>query len=86
MRLIGFGFNKISVEKFKDKIENLKIDSKINISDVRKLESSFVKTEEELIEVKFTYNLEYNLDIAKIDFSGNVLFATNSEESGDIYC
>ncbi|MCK5044067.1 hypothetical protein KAR52_03640 [Candidatus Pacearchaeota archaeon] len=84
MRFIGFNFSKISVEKFLDKIENLKIDTKIDVSEINTIKSSFFKTKEEIIGIKFNYAVNYNPDFAKIEFIGTVIFAVESKMAKNI--
>ena len=84
MRYIGFNFSKISVEKFLDKVENLKIDTKIDVSEIKAIKSSFFKTKEELISVKFNYAVNYNPDFAKIEFIGTIVFAFESKMAKDV--
>jgi hypothetical protein len=84
MRFIGFNFNKISVEKFLDKVENLKIDTKIDVSEIKTIKSSFFKTKEELIGIKFNYAVNYNPDFAKIEFTGTIVFAFESKMAKEI--
>jgi len=84
MRLIGFNFNKINIEKFKDKIENLKINAKINVSEIKNIKSDFFKTKEEIIEVKFSYDINYDPDFAKIELTGSVILAIESKIVKDI--
>ena len=84
MRLVGFNFNKINIEKFSDKIENLKINTDMGISDIIEVKSDFFKTKEELIGFKFTYNINYDPDFAKIELVGDVLLAIESKTAKDI--
>ncbi len=81
MRAIGFSFDKINVERLSDKVENLKINTKIDISDITDVKSTFLKTKEEIIKVKFTYNINYDPEFAKIELEGNVLFALDSQKA-----
>ncbi len=84
MRIIGFNFNKINIEKFNDKIENLKINTKIDVSEIKNIKSDFFKTKEELIKVKFTYGINYDPDFAKIEFAGIVLLAIEPKMAKDV--
>ncbi len=84
MRLIGFNFNKINIEKFSDKIENLKINTNINISEINEIKSNFFKTKEEFIGVKFIYNINYDPDIAKIELVGNLVFGIEPKIAKEI--
>jgi len=84
MRIIGFGFDKINVEKLSNKVENLKITSNINISEIKEIKSDFLKEKENLINVKFSYNLNYDPDFAKLEFVGNILFSIESKKAEEI--
>ena len=84
MRLVGFNFNKINIEKFSDKIEDLKINTDMGISEINEVKSDFFKTKEELIGIKFTYGINYDPDFAKIELVGDVLLAIESKMAKDI--
>ena len=84
MRFIGFNFSKISVEKFLDKIENLKIDTKIDVSEIKTIKSSFFKTKEELLGIKFSYIVNYEPNFAKIEFIGTIIFAVEPKMAKNI--
>ncbi len=72
---MGFNFRKISVEKFSDSLKDLKLNTKIHIDNISPIESKILKDEEDLIKVTFTYNIDYDPDIAKIELGGNLLLA-----------
>jgi hypothetical protein len=84
MRIIGFNFDKINVEKLSNKIENLKINSNVNISELKEIKSEIFKGEETIINVKFSYNLNYDPNFAKIDFIGNIIFSIKPEKAKEI--
>jgi hypothetical protein len=84
MRIIGFNFNKINIEKFSDKIEKLKINTNINISEINEMELDLFKTKEQFIRVKFTYNIDYEPKIAKIELVGNIVFGAESKIIKDV--
>ncbi|MBR9701473.1 hypothetical protein GOV13_00960 [Candidatus Pacearchaeota archaeon] len=75
MKFIGFNFNKINVEKTSTNFEDLKIKTNIDVSEIKKVKSDFLKQKDELINIDFTYNIDYNPKIAKIKLSGNVILA-----------
>jgi len=82
MRLTGFNFNKISIERFSDDISKLKINTKIDISKIDKfLPPNFDK---ELLKADFTYVLDYSLDFAKIEFKGSVIFQVEENEMVEV--
>ena len=75
MKLLGFNFTKINVEKNKERVEGLKISTKIDISDIKEAKASILKTKDEVLAIKFTYGLDYEPEIAKIDLEGNLLIS-----------
>lgn len=81
MRLMGFNFTKISAERLKDKAESIKFNTKINLSSIESVNSSTLKIKEEIVKIGFDYTLIYEPDFAKIEISGNALFAVDSKIS-----
>ncbi len=79
MKLIGFNFDKISVEKMSSQFENLKISTKIDISNISSTKSDFFKTKEELLGIKFSFGLDYDPNIAKIELIGTILLSLDSK-------
>jgi len=84
MKIVGFNFNKINIEKLSDKVDNLKINTDIDISEIKEIKSDFFKTKEDIITVKFSYNINYEPNFAKIEFVGNVLLAIESKTTKNI--
>ena len=84
MRLVSFGFRKINIEQLKDSFKEIKINSKINISKIEVIDSEALKKEETLLKVTFIYNINYNPEIAKIDFEGKILLIVNKEQAKEI--
>jgi hypothetical protein len=85
IRVIGFNFTKISIEKINEiNLEKLEISNNINISEIKKTDSNLLNTKDEIIAIKFTYSINYDPDFAKIDFSGNILFEVDSKYSEEI--
>lgn len=75
MKLLGFNFNKISIEKLSSspKAEELKVSTNINIIDITSIKADLIKTKDELVSVKFDYTINYEPDFAKLEFSGDIL-------------
>jgi len=84
MKLIGFNFNKINVERFSQNFENLKINTNINILEINKADTNLFKSEEKIIEVKFSYFLDYQDKKAQIELNGAILFALEPKEAEDV--
>lgn len=73
MKVIGFNFTKINIEKMSEKYDGLKINTNIDLIDVRQIKSEVFQNKENLIEIRFNYTINYNPKIAKISFIGNLL-------------
>jgi len=84
MRLVGFNFTKISGEKLKEKVEDLKIETKIDVKEVSEVKQTFFKTKEEMINIKFYYGLEFNPKLATLDFEGNMVLSLDSKKAKEI--
>ena len=84
MKLIGFNFSKISIEKKSDKKENLKINTNINIVDISEIKTNFFNSKEILLGVQFNYTIDYSPSIAKIFFEGNILLSIDPKEAKEI--
>jgi len=84
MRLIGFNYNKISIEKFKDKLEELKINTNIDILDVKEIKPENVKTKESLINVSFSYIVDYEPNFAKVELKGTVFLAIEEDKAKEL--
>tara|TARA_Y100000296_G_scaffold85746_1_gene122730 strand:+ start:1449 stop:1850 length:402 start_codon:yes stop_codon:yes gene_type:complete len=79
MKIIGFNFNKLNIEKNSDKFKDLKINTNIDILKVKQIKSEIFQSKEELIEVEFSYVIDYTPNIAKISLSGIVLVMADSK-------
>lgn len=84
MRVIGFNFNKISIEKFSDKLEKLKIKTNIDVTDIKEVKNEMLKTDAALLAVNFIYIVDYEPNFAKIELSGSILFEIESKISKTI--
>jgi hypothetical protein len=84
MKLISFNFTKIDVEKLSDNLKDLKINTGIDISDIQPIKSDFLKLDDELLAVTFSYNISYEEKIAKLDFKGNLLISVESKLTKEV--
>jgi hypothetical protein len=84
MRLLGFNFKKISIERLSESLKGLKIDSKINVETIESVKSDFLKGEEEIVKVNFNYIVEYTPNIAKIDLKGQILLALAKDKAQEL--
>ena len=84
MKIIGFNFDKINIEKLSNKIGKLEVKTNIDISEIKDVKSENTLMKEDFIGVQFTFNVNYEPDFVKINLSGNVLFAVESKLSKNI--
>ncbi len=84
MRVIGFNFDKISIERLKDSAEDLKINANIEISEIKKIESDLLKTKDELVQAKFSYGIKYEPGFADIDLKGTVLLGMDEKQTKEL--
>mgnify|MGYP001560621522 CR=1 FL=1 len=84
MKLMGFNFDKISVEKFGIGQKDMKINTNIDLSKIEKADQDFFKFKEEILSVNFTYTVNYAPDIAKIEFKGNLVLAVEPKIAKDV--
>ena len=86
MRLIGFDFDKISVEKLSEikDFKDLKINTNINVAEIESFESDMLKLKEDLLKVKFSYKINYNPDFAVMELAGNVILAMDNKMSKNV--
>lgn len=84
MKVIGFNFTKMSAERMKESAENIKINTEIEFPEIKEAKSQFLKTKEELIEVKFEYHVNYEPDLAKIAVHGTVLLSVEAKIAEEV--
>ncbi len=88
MRIVGFNFTRISIEKLKEPSElkeQLKIKTRMDVPELTEVESHILKTKEELIKAKFIYGVDYEPDFAKVDLEGTVLIAVEPKIAKEIF-
>ncbi|MBT4258044.1 hypothetical protein HOD88_02585 [archaeon] len=84
MKLVGFNFNKISVEKSKEKNEKIKISSNIEIAEIKEVVLKLVDSKEKILNVSFSYLLKYEPDFAKVEFEGSILLSIEEKMAEEI--
>jgi len=72
MRVIGFNFKKISVDKLKDPEPGMKIKTNIEIRDITKQELDLLKGSN-ILSFEYEFNLNYQPRVADILFTGNLI-------------
>ena len=84
MRLIGFNFTKINAERFPNSPENIKFNTKIDISSIEPLKSDVLRVKDELIKVDFVYSVFYEPELAKLELSGNILLSVDPKMAKEV--
>jgi hypothetical protein len=84
MKLMGFNFTKISIERFNNPTENIKFSTKIDISSIEPLKSDFFRGKEELIQINFVYTVLYEPEFAKLELAGNFVLSVDSKTAREI--
>ncbi|MCK5624574.1 hypothetical protein KAI04_01910 [Candidatus Pacearchaeota archaeon] len=84
MKLLGFNFTKIQVERFKERVEGLKIGTRIDVSDIIEAKAGILKTKDDILSIKFIYGLDYEPGMAKLDLEGNLLISLESKKVKEI--
>ena len=82
MKLLGFNFDKISIEKKKKLERPVNINSNVEIKDIKKAELDLLGKKDTLL-FDYEFTVDYNHDAVKLIIQGNVLILFN-EESEDI--
>ncbi|MEK6840851.1 MAG: hypothetical protein AABX79_02770 [Nanoarchaeota archaeon] len=84
MRVVGFNFDKISVEKFKDRAQQIKINTNIDISEINPIESDLLKIKESLVQVKFSYKIKYEPEYAEIGLKGTAIISMDEKQAKEV--
>ena len=84
MKVLGFNFNKISIERFPKKAEGLKINTDISITEISSVNSDLFKTKEEFLDVRFSYNVNYDPEYAKVEFLGDLIVSLDSKDAKEV--
>ena len=86
MRLIGFNFTKISIEKPNSSLpaDNLKVNTEIDVSEIKKIDLNVVEIKGEAIESKFSYKVKYEPEFANVDLEGRIIFSADLKMAKEI--
>lgn len=84
MKILGFNFSKICVEKFPGNPGKVKIVPNIVLDEIKSVKADLIKTKDNLLGVKFSYTLNYDPDYAKLEFSGDILTSAEPKLTKEI--
>ena len=85
MKVIGFNFTKINVEKKSDNFKDLKIESpSIDINEISEIKANFLEVKEDVFEIKFSFKVKYSPDIADLVLSGVMLVMVDEKTAKEL--
>lgn len=83
MRLVDFKFDKIYGERNDEQAKEFKLQSNIDLKDVKSIKNKELKIEGDILEIKFGYSVKYS-EFAKIELEGRLILRTEDDESDEI--
>lgn len=84
MPIVGFNFEKVSVEKKKLIEGKVKIKSNVSITDVKEEKLPTGKTKMDGLKFNFTFDIDYTPDIGSINLKGHIFFMDDPKLLKDI--
>lgn len=87
MKVVGFNFSKINIERIKNSLdskEKLKVNTSIDIPEINEVKSHILKTKDQVISANFNYKINYDPEFAKIEIEGNVLITVEPKKAKEI--
>jgi len=78
MRIIGFNLTKIAIERKEEISGDLKITQNVDIKELVKEKTPVTK--DEVLKIKFKFEIKYSNDIAKLEFEGNIILMPDKDE------
>jgi hypothetical protein len=79
IKLVGFKYTKINVERNEENKGELKITPNINIRSIDKLKS---ESKQEILEIKFDFKIDYS-SLGNVELSGKMLLSADSKTVKD---
>ncbi len=77
MKILGINFTKLNAEKSSLDTKGIKIGTHIDLSEIREVKTDFFSSKEKVIGIKFSYEIDYDPNFAKIKLAGNILVSTD---------
>ena len=84
MKILGINFTKLNAEKFSIGSKGIKIGTHIDLSEIREVKSDFLSSKEKTLGIKFSYEIDYEPNFAKINLAGNILVSTDEAKFNQI--
>lgn len=81
MKVLGINFIKLNAEKFSSNAATgIKINTHIDLSEIREVKSDFFSSKEKILGIKFSYEISYDPNFAKIKLGGNILVSIDESK------
>lgn len=84
MRVMGFNFDKISIERLKDTVQDLKFVTNINVLDIDEIKTDMLRIKEMMIQVKFSFTVKYEPGFANVEIKGTVLLSMDEKDGKEV--
>jgi len=84
MRVIGFHFKKISIEKFKESAEDVQIRTEMDVPKIKEVKQKILKTKDDLLEIDFEYVINYKPEFARVDLQGTILISVDPKTTKNL--
>lgn len=86
MRIIGFNFTKLSVDRTEtpQPTEKVDIETTMDITSVSEVKDHPIKTEDKAISVDFQYGVDYKPNFAKVDIKGRLVLMVDSKIAKEV--
>lgn len=79
MKILGLTFTKLTAEKFSVNTKGVKINTHIDLSEIREVKSDFFSSKENVLGIKFNYDIDYDPNFARINLCGNILVSVEEQ-------
>lgn len=85
MKVLGFNFVKISIEKSENvKKGDIKMNTNLDLSEIKEVKTPFSNKEEMMLGVKFNYSVDYEPDYAKIELKGGLVISLGVKDAKEV--
>ena len=85
MRLIGFNLTKMNLEKKSDNFKGIKINTGIDLLEIKEVNSTLFNSQEPILMIKFNQYVNYDKDVASLSFYGNLIVSTDQKQAREVF-
>jgi hypothetical protein len=79
--IVGFNFQKISIERKKETVGKLNIVNNISVKDVLETKFSIAAASQKGLQFKFMFQSDYQENVASISLEGQLIYMTSEAEA-----